>query len=49
MSRSLATACLAVALIAILGGEMNPGEFTVKLACALLLLALIWTLWETGA
>jgi len=28
---------------------MNPGELTVKLACALLLLALLWSLWEGGA
>lgn len=47
-------ACLAVALlVGVLAGgdelQTNPGELTVKLMCALLLLALIWTMWEGGA
>lgn len=50
--RGPATACLAVALLTGVIGDgtvrMNPGELTVKLACALLLLALLWTWWEGG-
>lgn len=50
MKRSLAAACLAAILgIAVIGGYMsNPGETTVKLALVLLLVALLWTMWEGG-